>query len=60
MTLRMGLAVTLLSQGCSGGSQRTSIPGVRLAISQWPQDAPRGAVSTFCAEHGLSRMTFYE
>ncbi|MGM0386377.1 MAG: integrase core domain-containing protein [Actinomycetota bacterium] len=32
---------------------------VRLAISRWPDDAPRGAVSTFCAEHGLSRKTFY-
>lgn len=35
-------------------------PRVRLAISQWPQDAPRGAVSTFCAEHGISRKSFYE
>jgi transposase InsO family protein len=35
-------------------------PRVRLAISQWPDDAPRGAVSTFCAEHGLSRKSFYE
>ncbi len=35
-------------------------PLVRLAISQWPNDAPRGAVSTFCAEHGLSRKSFYE
>lgn len=35
-------------------------PRVRLAISQWPDDAPRGAVSTFCAEHGISRKTFYE
>jgi putative transposase len=34
-------------------------PRVRLAISQWPDDAPRGAVSTFCAEHGLSRKSFY-
>src|SRR3546814_6072367 len=32
---------------------------VRLAISQWPDDAPRGAVSTFCAEHGISRKSFY-
>lgn len=32
---------------------------VRLAISRWPDDAPRGAVSTFCAEHGISRKTFY-
>lgn len=32
---------------------------VRLAIAQWPQDAPRGAVTTFCAEHGISRKTFY-
>jgi putative transposase len=34
--------------------------GVRLAISQWPEDAPRGAVSTFCDEHGISRKSFYE
>lgn len=34
-------------------------PRVRLAITQWPDDAPRGAVSTFCAEHGISRKTFY-
>jgi putative transposase len=35
-------------------------PRVRLAISQWPDDAPRGAVSTFCAEHGITRKSFYE
>jgi putative transposase len=35
-------------------------PRVRLAISQWPDDAPRGAVSTFCREHGISRKSFYE
>jgi putative transposase len=35
-------------------------PRVRLAISQWPDDAPRGAVSTFCAEQGISRKSFYE
>jgi putative transposase len=34
-------------------------PRVRLAIVQWPDDAPRGAVTTFCAEHGISRKTFY-
>jgi transposase InsO family protein len=34
-------------------------PRVRLAIAQWPEDAPRGAVTTFCAEHGISRKTFY-
>ena len=32
---------------------------VRLAIAQWPDDAPRGAVTTFCDEHGISRKTFY-
>ena len=32
---------------------------VRLAIAQWPDDAPRGAVTTFCLEHDLSRKTFY-
>ena len=35
-------------------------PRIRLAISQWPHDAPRGAVTTFCLEHGISRKTFYE
>lgn len=34
-------------------------PRIRLAITQWPEDAPRGAVSTFCAEHQISRKTFY-
>src|SRR5580692_6245767 len=29
-------------------------PRVRLAIAQWPPDAPRGAVSTFCLEHAIS------
>jgi transposase InsO family protein len=31
-----------------------------LAISQWPDDAPRGSVTTFCVEHGISRKTFYK
>ncbi len=35
-------------------------PAVRLAIANWPDDAPRGAVTTFCAEHGISRKSFYE
>lgn len=34
-------------------------PRVRLVIAQWPPDAPRGSVSTFCVEHGISRKTFY-
>nr|WP_226901907.1 integrase core domain-containing protein [Phycicoccus mangrovi] len=25
----------------------------------WPADAPRGAVTSFCAEHRISRKTFY-
>ena len=32
---------------------------VRLAISLWPADAPRGAVTSFCEEHEISRKTFY-
>lgn len=28
-------------------------------IARWPDDAPRGSVSTFCAGHGISRKTFY-
>ena len=35
-------------------------PRVRLAIAQWPDDAPRGAVTSFCAEHAISRKAFYE
>lgn len=34
-------------------------PRVRLAIALWPPDAPRGAVTTFCLEHSISRKTFY-
>ena len=34
-------------------------PRVRLAIAQWPDDAPRGSVTTFCLEHDFSRKTFY-
>lgn len=35
-------------------------PTIRLSIAQWPQDAPRGAVSAFCTEHEISRKTFYK
>jgi len=34
-------------------------PRIRLAIVQWTPDAPRGSVSTFRAEHSISRETFY-
>jgi putative transposase len=34
-------------------------PRVRLAIAQWPNDAPRGSVTTFCLEHGIARKTVY-
>jgi putative transposase len=34
-------------------------PRVRLAIAQWPPDAPRGAVSTFRLQHAISRNTFH-
>ncbi|MHB1165078.1 MAG: DDE-type integrase/transposase/recombinase [Candidatus Nanopelagicales bacterium] len=33
---------------------------VRLAIANWPEDSPRGAVTAFCARHGISRSWFYE
>ena len=42
----------------SGQNPRVD-PRVRLAIAQWPDDAPRGAVSAFCAEQGIWRKTFY-
>jgi putative transposase len=34
-------------------------PRVRLAISLWPDKAPRGAVTSFCDEYGISRESFY-
>jgi len=34
-------------------------PRIRLAIAQWPDDAPRGSVTTFCFEHEIARKTFY-
>jgi transposase InsO family protein len=34
-------------------------PRVRLVIARWPDDAPRGSVTSFCVEHGISRKTFY-
>jgi putative transposase len=33
---------------------------VRLMIVQWPQSAPRGAVTRFCDEHQISRSVFYK
>ena len=33
---------------------------LRLDIAQWPDDAPRGAVTTFCRAHGIGRKTFYK
>ena len=43
----------------SPDKNRSVDPRVRLAIARWPDDAPRGAVTTFCAEQGISRKTFY-
>ena len=34
-------------------------PRVRLAIARWPDDAPRGSVTTFCLEYQIARKTFY-
>lgn len=33
---------------------------VRVLIMTFPEDAPRGAVTRFCAEYGISRSWFYE
>jgi putative transposase len=33
---------------------------VRAMVVAWPEDAPRGAVTQFVAEHGVSRSWFYE
>ena len=60
MTLLVVLVVTLQHQARAVAANEPIDPRVRLAISQWPEDAPRGAVSTFCVEHGISRKSFYE
>ncbi len=33
---------------------------VRWAIANWPDDAERGAVSSFCERRGISRSVFYK
>src|SRR5437764_1485331 len=33
---------------------------VRLLISGWPADSPRGAVTQFCRQHQISRSFFYK
>ena len=33
---------------------------VRVLIAAWPANSPRGAVTAFCREHGVSRSRFYE
>jgi putative transposase len=33
---------------------------VRALVAAWPADAPRGAVTRFCREHGISRSWFHE
>lgn len=62
MTLQGLLVVTLPPRGSARwlAANEPIDPRVRLAIAQWPDDAPRGAVSTFCAEQGISRKSFYE
>lgn len=58
MTVLAGLVVTLLRSNRAVKRNEPVDPVVRLAISTWPDDAPRGAVTTFCAEHEISRKTF--
>lgn len=43
----------------SSPSSRPS-PKVRLLVASWPEDAPRGAIDAFCAQHGVSRSWFYK
>ena len=40
--------------------QKVIAVSVRLMVASFPEDAPRGAVARFCAEHGISRSWFYE
>jgi putative transposase len=35
-------------------------PNIRLLVSSWPDDAPRGRVKAFCEEHGVSSSWFYK
>ena len=60
MTHRVFLVVTLPGRVGGMAANEPIDPVVRLAISQWPDDAPRGAVTTFCVEYGISRKSFYE
>lgn len=32
---------------------------LRMIVATWPDEAPRGAVTRFCGEQGLSRSAFY-
>jgi len=60
VTVPRVLVVTVLTCFCvEMGKQELVESRVRLAIAQWPDDAPRGSVTTFCLEHGISRKTFY-
>jgi hypothetical protein len=56
VTVRVVLVVTLVPLVQVVAVHEPIDPVVRLAISQWPDDAPRGAVSTFCAEHGTTGL----
>ena len=61
MTLPVGLGGdTSGPEGRAVAVNEPIDPRVRLAISSGPTTLPRGAVSTFCAEHGISRKSFYE
>lgn len=33
---------------------------VRLLVTSWPEDSPRGAVTFFCKQHNVSRSWFYK
>jgi putative transposase len=33
---------------------------LRLVVASWPDNAPRGSVARFCAEHGVSRSWFHK
>lgn len=60
MTVRVVLLVPLHSR-CSGGvcrrNHRSACSARDLAVAG---GRPRGAVSTFCSEHGISPKSFYE
>ncbi len=58
--LLAGVTASGLERVCLADAKNEPVDArIRLAIARWPLDAPRWSVTTFCAEHQISRKTFY-